>query len=104
VTNRRRNLFVLVLVFVLLAGSAWVITDKRTVLGLDLRGGTELVYQGLPSAQVPEVQPDDIDRAIEIGSVPTRSRSASRTSRTRSEPPSRSARRPSSTSTTGRAT
>jgi SecD/SecF fusion protein len=64
--NRRRNLFILVLVLALLAASSWVISDKRTVLGLDLRGGTELVYQGRATPQVPEVTPEDIDRAIEI--------------------------------------
>ena len=53
--NRRRNLIVLVLVLALLAGSSYVISDKRTVLGLDLRGGTELVYQGRATPQVPEV-------------------------------------------------
>ena len=56
-TNRRRNLIVLVLVLALLAASAWVICDKRTVQGLDLRGGTELVYQGRATPQVPEVKP-----------------------------------------------
>ncbi len=65
-TNRRRNLIVLVLVLALLAASAWVISDKRTVQGLDLRGGTELVYQGRATPQVPEVKAEDIDRAIEI--------------------------------------
>jgi SecD/SecF fusion protein len=64
--NRRRNLIILVLVLALLAGSSYLISDKRTVLGLDLKGGVELVYQGRPSAQVPDVQPEDIDRAIEI--------------------------------------
>ena len=64
--NRRRNLFILVLVLAMLAASSWVISDKRTVLGLDLRGGTELVYQGRATPQVPEVTPEDIDRAIEI--------------------------------------
>jgi len=65
-TNRRRNLIVLGLVLALLAGSAWAIANKRTVQGLDLRGGTELVYQGRATPQVPEVKPEDIDRAIEI--------------------------------------
>jgi SecD/SecF fusion protein len=65
-TKRRRNLIVLVLVLVLLGGSAWVIANKRTVQGLDLRGGTELVYQGRPTPQVQEVGEDDINRAIEI--------------------------------------
>ena len=64
--NRRRNLFILVVVLAMLAASSWVISDKRTVLGLDLRGGTELVYQGRATPQVPEVTPEDIDRAIEI--------------------------------------
>ena len=36
------------------------------MLGLDLQGGTELVYQGRPTPQVPDVNPEDIDRAIEI--------------------------------------
>jgi SecD/SecF fusion protein len=64
--NRRRNLFILVLVLAMVVASSWVISDKRTVLGLDLRGGTELVYQGRATPQVPEVTPEDIDRAIEI--------------------------------------
>jgi SecD/SecF fusion protein len=64
-TNRRRNFIVLFLVLALLAASAWVISEKRTVQGLDLKGGTELVYQGLPSAKVPEVSGEDVDRAIE---------------------------------------
>jgi SecD/SecF fusion protein len=65
-SKRRNNFIVLALVFVLLATSIWVITSKKTVLGLDLQGGTELVYQGRPTPQVPEVTPEDIDRAIEI--------------------------------------
>jgi SecD/SecF fusion protein len=65
-TNRRRNLIVLALVLALVGGSLYVITSKRTVLGLDLRGGTELVYQGRPTPQVPEITPEAIDRSIEI--------------------------------------
>ena len=64
--KRRRNLIILVLVLILLGGSAYLITQKETVLGLDLRGGTELVYQARPTPQVPEVQAEDVDRAIEI--------------------------------------
>jgi SecD/SecF fusion protein len=63
--SRRRSLIVLVLVLGLLAASAFVISDKRTVLGLDLRGGTELVYEASPTPQVPDPSPEDIDRAIE---------------------------------------
>jgi SecD/SecF fusion protein len=57
---------VLLLVIALLGGAAWVISDKKTVEGLDLRGGTELVYQGRPTPQVPTVTEEDINRAIEI--------------------------------------
>ena len=64
--NRRRNLIVLGLVLALLAGSVWAITNRETVLGLDLRGGTELIYEGRPTAAVPEVTGEDVDRAIEI--------------------------------------
>ena len=64
--KRRNSLIILALVLGLLAVSIYVITDKPTVLGLDLEGGTELVYQGRPSPQVPEVTPEDIERAIEI--------------------------------------
>src|SRR5918998_1975622 len=63
--SRRRNLIVLGLVLALIAGSAYVISDKRTVLGLDLRGGTELIYQARATPQVPDPSPADIDRAIE---------------------------------------
>jgi SecD/SecF fusion protein len=64
--KRRNNLIILALVLGLLAASIYVITDKKTVLGLDLQGGTELVYQARPTPQVPEVTPEDVDRAIEI--------------------------------------
>ena len=64
--SRRRNLLILAFVLVLTVASAYAISQKRTVLGLDLRGGTELVYQARPTAQVPNPSPQDIDRAIEI--------------------------------------
>jgi SecD/SecF fusion protein len=64
--KRRNSLIILGVVLALLGVSIYVITSKETVLGLDLRGGTELVYQGRPSPQVPDVTPEDIDRSIEI--------------------------------------
>ncbi|MGI8660566.1 MAG: protein translocase subunit SecD, partial [Thermoleophilaceae bacterium] len=64
-TSRKRNLSIIALVVALLAASAYVILDKRTVLGLDLRGGVELVYEGRPTPQVPEVTPEAVDDAIE---------------------------------------
>ena len=64
--SRRRNLFVLAFVAGLVAASLYVISPKETKLGLDLSGGTELIYQGRPTPQNPEVQGDDIERSIEI--------------------------------------
>jgi len=64
--KRRRNLFVLLFVFVLIVLSALVVAKEPTKLGLDLKGGVELVYQGTPTGQVQEVSGEDIDRSIEI--------------------------------------
>jgi SecD/SecF fusion protein len=64
--NRRRNLFILLFVAGLVVLSLVVIATKSTVLGLDLEGGTELIYQGRPTPQNPDIQSDDMDRAIEI--------------------------------------
>jgi SecD/SecF fusion protein len=64
--SRRRNLVILALVLALTAASVYVIATKRTVLGLDLRGGTELVYQANPTAKNPTIDPSDMDRAIDI--------------------------------------
>jgi SecD/SecF fusion protein len=64
-TDRRRNLLVLLLVAGLLAGSAVVIAAKTTRLGLDLKGGVSLIYQAKPTKQS-KVTSDSIDRAIDI--------------------------------------
>jgi len=64
-TSRTRNLSIIALMALLLVGSVAVIATKRTVLGLDLRGGVELVYEGRATPQVPEVTPQAIDDAIE---------------------------------------
>src|SRR5579884_588115 len=50
-TDRQRNAFILALVAGLIAASVVVIATKKTFLGLDLKGGVELVYQGKPTAQ-----------------------------------------------------
>lgn len=63
---RRRYLFVLLFVLGLVAASIYVVLDRPTRLGLDLKGGVELVYQGRPTPQQPEVTPEAIDRSIEI--------------------------------------
>src|SRR5205807_3013704 len=69
----QRNGFILLLVVGLLVASLIVIAGvpgatkaKKTVLGLDLKGGVELVYQGQPSAQTPKVTPDALQRAVDI--------------------------------------
>ncbi len=64
--RRRRNLFILLFIVGLTAVSAIVIASKRTVLGLDLRGGTQLIYQAEETARTPTIGAEDIDRAIEI--------------------------------------
>jgi len=64
--SRRTNIVIVISILVLLAGSVYVIATKPTKKGLDLSGGTELVYQGLPSTENPTVDQEDIDRAIEI--------------------------------------
>jgi len=50
VTERRRSLFVLLIVVALMGVSVAVIVTKETKLGLDLKGGVQLVYQAQPTA------------------------------------------------------
>jgi SecD/SecF fusion protein len=64
--RRRRNLFVLLFVLALIVVSALVVASRPTKLGLDLKGGVELVYQATPTGQVKEVSGEDIERSIEI--------------------------------------
>src|SRR5687768_8874230 len=69
-TSRARNFTILGLVLALLAAAALVIVpgsplSKETKLGLDLKGGVELVYQAQPTPQVPEVTPQAVDDALE---------------------------------------
>ena len=65
-SDRQRNLFVLLLVAGLLIASAIVIASKPTKLGLDLQGGVELVYQVKPRAGQPPPTPDTIQRTIDV--------------------------------------
>jgi SecD/SecF fusion protein len=64
-TDRRRNAFVLLLVAGLIAASVVAILTKPTRLGLDLKGGVELVYEGRPTAQS-KVNNESLERAISI--------------------------------------
>jgi SecD/SecF fusion protein len=63
--DRRRNALILLIVLGLIAASVAVITAKKTRLGLDLKGGVELVYQGKPTAQS-KVDNESLNRAIDI--------------------------------------
>ncbi len=64
-TDRRRNILVLLIVALLIAFSLVVIATKPTRLGLDLKGGVELVYQAKPTAQS-KVDSESLERAINI--------------------------------------
>ena len=64
-TDRRRNLFILLFVAGLLVLSGLVIATKPTVLGLDLKGGVSLVYQAKPTKQA-QVTTESVDQTIEI--------------------------------------
>src|SRR4051812_48610791 len=68
-TDRRRNLIVLAIVGFLLVVSLMIIVPggplaTKTQLGLDLRGGVELIYQAEPTPQVPKVTPQAVTDAI----------------------------------------
>src|SRR5215210_150436 len=65
-SDRRRSLFILLLVFGLIAASAVVVATKETKLGLDLQGGVQLVYEGKPTPQQPTVDQQALDRALQI--------------------------------------
>ena len=64
-TDRRRNLAVLVLVAALLVAAVVAIATKPTKQGLDLKGGVELVYQAKPT-KFSAVTAESVDRAIDI--------------------------------------
>ena len=65
-SDRRRSLFVLLLVFGLIAASAVVVWKKPTKLGLDLQGGVQLVYEGKPTPQQPTVTQEALNRSLQI--------------------------------------
>ncbi len=64
-TDRRRNAFVLLVVALLLGLAAVTIVAKKTRLGLDLKGGVQLIYQAKPTAQS-KVDPESLNQAINI--------------------------------------
>lgn len=65
-SERRRSFFVLLLVFALMGASVAVILSKPTMLGLDLQGGSQLVYQAEPTQAQPTVDADAMQRVIDL--------------------------------------
>jgi SecD/SecF fusion protein len=72
-TDRRRNGLILLTVLglilaslVVIVGIPGVVKAKKTRLGLDLKGGVELVYQAQPTPQQPTITPEAMDRALDI--------------------------------------
>ena len=50
--ERRRNALILLIVLGLIAASVAVIASKKARLGLDLKGGVQLIYQGKTTADI----------------------------------------------------
>jgi SecD/SecF fusion protein len=65
-SDRKRHGFVLLIVAGLLAASIVALFTAKTELGLDLRGGVQLTYQGEPTPQHPKVTQADLNKAVEI--------------------------------------
>jgi SecD/SecF fusion protein len=64
-TDRQRHGFILLLVAGLIAASFVFIATKKTRLGLDLKGGVELVYKAEPTPQSP-VNTASLQRAVDV--------------------------------------
>jgi SecD/SecF fusion protein len=64
--KRRKHVFVLLFVLGLIAVSGLVIANKETKLGLDLKGGVQLVLQGRPTPQQPTLDNGSMERAVDI--------------------------------------
>jgi SecD/SecF fusion protein len=65
-SERRRSLFVLLVVAALMGVSIFFVLTKSTKLGLDLQGGVQLVYKAEPTAQQPTVTADAMQRSIDL--------------------------------------
>ncbi len=65
-TERRRNLFILLFVAGLAIASLVVVATQSPRKGLDLQGGVELVYKATPTANAPVLTPETLTRTTEI--------------------------------------
>jgi SecD/SecF fusion protein len=64
-TDRRRNIMILLVVAGLVLASVAAIATKSTKLGLDLKGGVQLTYEAKPTS-VAKVTHESLERAINI--------------------------------------
>ncbi|MBE2315422.1 protein translocase subunit SecD [Solirubrobacter sp. CPCC 204708] len=64
-SERRRSSFILLLVALLVGGSIYVVATKPTVLGLDLQGGSQLVYKAEGTPQSP-LTPEAMQRTLDL--------------------------------------
>jgi SecD/SecF fusion protein len=65
-TDRQRHGFILLLVAGLIAASIALIATRPTRLGLDLKGGVELVYKATPNHETPVITPAALQRAVDV--------------------------------------
>src|ERR1700761_945789 len=65
-SDRQRHGLILLLVAGLIAASVAVIATKPTRLGLDLKGGVELVYKAEPTRETPVITPAALQRAVDV--------------------------------------
>ena len=64
--SRRRSYIVLGLVLVLIVASVYAVTSKPTRQGIDLAGGTELVYQARATGANTTINVEDVDRSVDL--------------------------------------
>src|SRR3954447_7515193 len=65
-SDRRRSLFVFLIVVALVGGSIVAVAIKPTILGLDLQGGVQLVYKAEPTKQQPTIDAESMQRSIDL--------------------------------------
>jgi SecD/SecF fusion protein len=64
--SRKRSFIILALVLALIGASVYAILEKPTRQGIDLAGGTELVFQGVATGPNTTIDAEDIDRTVPL--------------------------------------
>jgi SecD/SecF fusion protein len=64
--SRRRSFIVLALVLALVGVSVWAVIDRPTRQGIDLAGGTELVYEARATGANRTISTDDVERSVDL--------------------------------------